>query len=475
MSTLRRVFFYIFVVIYCVSCPLIISYALGYILQPGMEKGIVRTGLISLATKPAGASIYLENKRFTKTTPAILRDLLPGDYTVTVSMKNYQTWTRRVTVTAEKATVLEKIILIPKQWKRRELLTDEFRDLVPGKGAKFIILSKGPEIGDLVVYDRKRKRSFPAAGENYPFKDARVSSSFFSNESDDLLVGAETGVWGQEKFFWINPSGTAAPIRDLSGSFEGKPEALDWDARQPRFLFVYKNAVLGRVDTETGAVTPKLLENIRGYGLSQGRLFVLDRKGLLQKMDIDGKSLDKPSAQNHFLKDAILSARDIFRIKILPDKKMVFLGRNGVLLANRPPYWLVEKGVTGLGQDAGTKKILIWRGGRIGILDFSQEPEAGEDNQETARIDWVYTKGRRIRQAFWVHDGSQVLFLDEDKAFLLETGLYAGASPSQLFEVQRGSPVLYKENTGTVYYLEKTSGRFCEADVIPQKEALLDI
>ena len=43
---LRRIFFYLFTAIYVVACPMTILYALGYLVKPGTEKGIVKRGLI---------------------------------------------------------------------------------------------------------------------------------------------------------------------------------------------------------------------------------------------------------------------------------------------------------------------------------------------------------------------------------------------------------------------------------------------
>ena len=69
-----------------------ILYALGYILKPGMEQGLVKTGLIYISTVPSGASVYISNKRYTRRTPAILRDLTPGNYPIRISLKNHRSW-----------------------------------------------------------------------------------------------------------------------------------------------------------------------------------------------------------------------------------------------------------------------------------------------------------------------------------------------------------------------------------------------
>ena len=90
MILLRRILFYLFFIAYLVICPLIILYAFGYILQPNSERGMVKTGLISLASVPPGANVYIENKRYLSRTPTVIRDLIPGDYYVSMYLKDYQ-------------------------------------------------------------------------------------------------------------------------------------------------------------------------------------------------------------------------------------------------------------------------------------------------------------------------------------------------------------------------------------------------
>src|SRR4051812_25026631 len=98
LSLLRKILFYVFVAAYAIIGPLMVLYALGYIFRPGEEKGMVPTGLISLATEPSGATVYVGNKRYSKKTPAVVRNLLPGSYPVSIQMKGHRGWSSKVPV-----------------------------------------------------------------------------------------------------------------------------------------------------------------------------------------------------------------------------------------------------------------------------------------------------------------------------------------------------------------------------------------
>ena len=75
MIFLRRIVFYILLMVYLVTCPFVILYALGYAYKPGHDPSIMKMGVVSLSTVPSGASVYLGRSRFTEKTPTVLMDL----------------------------------------------------------------------------------------------------------------------------------------------------------------------------------------------------------------------------------------------------------------------------------------------------------------------------------------------------------------------------------------------------------------
>ncbi|MFC1570901.1 PEGA domain-containing protein, partial [Candidatus Omnitrophota bacterium] len=108
MQFFRRIVFYLFVAIYIIICPLLLLYAYGYIYKPGIEKGLLTTGLIYVATAPTGSEIYVNDKKYAKNTPTAIMELLPGEYSIELKLDGYKTWSQTVPVAKEKATVLER-------------------------------------------------------------------------------------------------------------------------------------------------------------------------------------------------------------------------------------------------------------------------------------------------------------------------------------------------------------------------------
>ena len=151
MIKLRKIFFYLFLVIYLGFSPFIILYALGMRVNYN-TKSIQKTGIISVSTIPPEADVTLDQRHFPKKTPTIIRNLPPGNYPLTLSLKNYLPWEKILTVKEEKATTAENILLIPQKWKSRELSAESFEELISITGQPFLLLSKGPWLKDFFIF-----------------------------------------------------------------------------------------------------------------------------------------------------------------------------------------------------------------------------------------------------------------------------------------------------------------------------------
>ena len=75
LLALRKIFFYVLLILYLFITPTIILHALGYMIDPG-ERSIYKTGLVSIVTEPKNAVLYVGGKKFSRKTPAAIHDLL---------------------------------------------------------------------------------------------------------------------------------------------------------------------------------------------------------------------------------------------------------------------------------------------------------------------------------------------------------------------------------------------------------------
>ncbi|MFA6422006.1 MAG: PEGA domain-containing protein [Candidatus Buchananbacteria bacterium] len=107
----RRITYSIFILIFLIATPLILLYTSGY--RYNFEKGRVqKTGILILSTVPRKAEISLNGKVVeNKTTPAEIKNVLPGDYEITINKEGYHPWNKKLPVYENSTTFAEKIIL----------------------------------------------------------------------------------------------------------------------------------------------------------------------------------------------------------------------------------------------------------------------------------------------------------------------------------------------------------------------------
>jgi len=122
---IRAGLFYSSVLVFLIGLPFILSFALGYKFNRRTFK-FTKAGLIVLKSQPQGASVYLNGRKLNIKTPAIITELLPGDYYLGLELDKHYPWAEEIKVEAAKVTRLEKIILFPLRSHVKQLNKDTF-------------------------------------------------------------------------------------------------------------------------------------------------------------------------------------------------------------------------------------------------------------------------------------------------------------------------------------------------------------
>ncbi|MBF0493987.1 MAG: PEGA domain-containing protein [Candidatus Omnitrophica bacterium] len=118
----RHIFFWLFFVIFVIFTPLITFYSLGYKLD-SKTKRFERTGAISIQTEPRGAEISINGKKRDCLTPTILKEIMPGKYTVLLGKKDFYSYAIPVVVKSSFVSEID-VTMIPKMKKIARLKLD---------------------------------------------------------------------------------------------------------------------------------------------------------------------------------------------------------------------------------------------------------------------------------------------------------------------------------------------------------------
>ena len=123
---IRSWLFLIFIFLFIVGTVLISLYASGYKINlgwpPQTGRLLVKTGMIIVESRPAGAAVFLDDKpqaifsvnpwkKQSITTNAKLRNIPPGEYLVRLEREGYFSWEKRVRVYPNQATTLSEVNL----------------------------------------------------------------------------------------------------------------------------------------------------------------------------------------------------------------------------------------------------------------------------------------------------------------------------------------------------------------------------
>jgi|GEM_PF-3646969 hypothetical protein len=124
----RQIYLIILVLITVVSLPLVLLYSSGYRVNWQTYK-LELTGTLLAQTLPKTAQLNIQELNRTVTTPALINNLTPGNYHVTISKTNYANWTTAIVIKPQQTVNLNTVLLFFNQ-STPQLITHYPNDIV---------------------------------------------------------------------------------------------------------------------------------------------------------------------------------------------------------------------------------------------------------------------------------------------------------------------------------------------------------
>lgn len=470
MPLLRKIFFYIFVLIYLILCPWVIVRALGF-LPSFKTHRLVKTGIIYISTNPAGAHVFINDKPNKEKTPVIIRDLTEGKYTVNLYLNNYRPFHTTVPVAEAKATALENILMIPQQWKTKELSSIAFDEMIPVAENNYLVVDKNRTIADVYLLKTNKNLSDendktpnpqPLFPEEFIYRDAQVVHFFTINKSPFFIVRISDGE--KQKFLWVDIKERTPLIEDISDLFVQMPEALYWEANDDRNIFALSHGSVNHINIKAKAIYPKILENIVGMAIAEGDILAMNNDLLLLKYNYEGQN--KKLLKDHLIVPFDQNQRPkALEIQKLNDKIILGLTQDGELMEFASNIFLADD-IKGFKWDPDTRQLLVWTKDKIGIVDFSTQSK----NAPPA-IRWVFIRAERIEQAFFANNGGNILFVDNNKTWLLEKECFTTPQAIEVVAIKTNSRGFFEEKTGEFYYLNP-QGTLCSVRILHHQPSI---
>jgi len=351
------------------------SYAVGYKLSLN-GKIMQKTGMLILDTEPEGAKIYLNNKprqlffkKYLKaeesyvTTPAKIKNLLPGEYNVKLILDGYWEWQKKLKIKPGMSTFAEDINLFKKNLPLL-LIDGNIKQISPSPNGKYLTTVSDKKI-HLINLERETNI------KELSSEISELSSLIFSPDSKKILLDHA-----------IYDAGTLSEKLNLNNFIENGAIKSKWRGNdQIIYLSPNENNIKS---FDLSAKTSQILtvgEKIVDFADKDDNIFVVNQLGKSTNLDIyeSGvlkkiRSIELPSFSSykfvnpkHHLINLYDGKRQIlylinpfsrFPLKEIINnvKNSYWINENKLLFANDFEIWLYN-----FNSDYSGQKILLTR------------------------------------------------------------------------------------------------------------------
>ena len=468
MELARKILFYVFLLIYLVLCPFIILYSFGYIYHPG-TKDISQTGLIYLSSTPAGAHVYLEKSRFKNKTPTTIRELNPGEYQVSVRLKNYRPWSHHITIEAGKSVVFKNILLLPERFNKVNVSPNvTYRNLTTIRGTNYLILQKGSKIKEFYIYELPKEVLRALTDRDSEYDDFAVST-IFTEDKSKLIIMYGGSLWNK-KYFLIDFDDKTHSLTEITDFFSEHPNSIVWTNNFPKDIFAVYDDYINRLDIQNISVYPRYFDNIKGFGLGDKWLYVLGMDNVILKSTLDKEQEIILFDDIHLGKDLFKKSR-FYNIQRIDKDILLFWGNRGDLITTIPPYRIIDEGVFGINYNESANILLFWTKNSIWTADFNKTHEQDFLFKERVRLNDIYDEGTDIGQCFWVYVGTHLLFKDKNDVYLLELAPDGKYHKEYIVEVKENTEIYYNKIDGSLYYIDQ-KGNLMKIKLLPKEKMI---
>jgi len=272
----RRVLYIFFLLAFFITTPLVMFYAAGYKFSFSMSHpfNIQKTGMLILDTEPKGAKIYLNgesqqfflNKIFGKneghiTTPAKIKNLLPGEYDVRISLPGYWDWQKKLTIKAGESTYAEDVYLFRNNLPI-PLLIEDIKESAISPNRKFMAVKTAATI-KIIDLDNEEIISFDHGTDGSPI--------LWSADSKKIIVN--------KYLYNVNKEKT-----DLNKITEAKAIDFKWDYNSNKLYYLnpengsfsIKSYDFFTLSTKT-LFTSVSMDEIIDFFIKDGNIYVLNK------------------------------------------------------------------------------------------------------------------------------------------------------------------------------------------------------
>ncbi len=380
---------------FAVVAPLVLSFASGYRYN-WQKKSIEKTGIIRVDTEPSGATLLINGKRASKTTPVSVPRLLPEEYEVEIELDGYLPWKKTLAVESGRTTFAKTVTLIEDVLPRIILRKNIIESVFSSDGTAIAYISTDEQWAELTHRDFRTGQKMLLSRFGIE-KYSKLSLSM-SPDGSHLMMIALTPETNQRTItvYEIGVTKTATTISELPSTSDFN---YCWSGNDSAILATDNKLFLARVNQDVQALFATSQEKIVDVHCTRDNYWLLLES-------VDGLKLTKLPKENPLLPVLVNTLRTDERRFVSGKEDLLWLGGDGLSggLALNPQNNSSFRTPEAAGMKweyAGDNgRVLLWNDFEVFLIDFVKpEPEL------------ITRLGTPILDVAWHPDGSYALFV----------------------------------------------------------------
>lgn len=421
----RTLFFWILVLLFLITAPLIILHAKGY--RFDTQRGVfVYSGAITFKSNPQAVKISLNGKVTNSTRISILNNvysavgLLPQKYSIKIFAPGFDTWSKRVNVHSGLSTEFWNILLVRKKYQQFNNNTPKISKFFFSPKNNFLAYTQNSNQGFLTkilkITNQTTVSSLNFIGWKLASNSKQENIEWSPNE---LFISLPV----QKKTIFSNKYSEKPHYAYLIANLANKTffnlnkfvkkrslEKIRWDPVNKNYLFFLSRKKLYRVNITKPASLTKIASNISSYDISQTGVYYVQRpNNLVFKINLDGKSTPIqitnyfPDSNNIFISNLI--AYDNSRIVLLSKNRNLYIYNQG---EHRTYFKKLGQKIRSVSFSNDGKKLLFWSQNEILVYflhDWKVQPIRQENELEN-----ITRYSEKIKNVQWFKDYEHIIF-----------------------------------------------------------------
>lgn len=416
----RRIFFWVLVVLFIATAPIIIFYARGY--RFNFQQGIfIYAGSIAIKSNPQKVDIFINGDPSPKKKTNLINNsyhvdgIRPGEYLLEVKAPGYVSWSKKITVHSGVSTEFWNVLLAKNDYEKTTYPARGLEKFYSSPNREFIAYSQYADQEFLVkllnIQSATAENIFSSLNYRFPEEEFEIyqENIEWSPQSDKIIIPVEEN--GMKHYFIVDITEIkdikTVNLKDLTKT--EKIKNVRWDSERKNSVFYMFDNDLYRVDINNSEIIP-IAENIASYDISSSDIYYFKLSdGLIYKADAkDGTIISKitasPPAGNDSFNYRII-AYDEERVAIFNESDGLFVYNKGKLDTY---FRKLSPDINGLQFSDDGKKLLFWNNFEIASY-FVREWDVQPQRQEN-EIQQITRFSQKIRNVQWSKDYEHIIF-----------------------------------------------------------------